>query len=175
MKVPAANRTNLMLATISRLTASFPQVGIAHNDVDSNSQNEHKHHGRIVRTPAAIQIIANHVPGTQQEVQEGSGQSVLLYIPDIEHLREDRVPTQPTGVALLTAIGAVVSLILLSAVQALMCLASHRLEVKGIALSITKAHVELFQFHYHAVLLPTFMSAMPMMVLGRYQLLVFAL
>ena len=49
------------------------------------------------------------------------------------------------------------------------------LEVKGIALSITKAHVELFQFHYHAVLLPTFMSAMPMMVLGRYPLLVFAL
>ena len=65
-------------------------------------------------------------------MQEGSGQSVLLHIPHIEHLGKDRMPAQPAYAILLTTTGAEVSLIFMPAIQALMCLASHRPEVKGI-------------------------------------------
>ncbi len=130
----------------------------------NNSQNEHKHHGRIVRTPAPVQIVANHVSGTQQEVQEGGGQRVLLHIPDIKHLCKDRTPAQPDGVGLLTAIGAEVSLVFMSATQALVRLANHRLEMKGIALPVTEPREELLQFHHFPLLFPTFIRAMPIII-----------
>ena len=48
--------------------------------------------------------------------------------------------------------------------QASMSFVSHRLIMKGIALPVTKACVELHLFHHSAALFPTFINAMPIII-----------